>query len=258
MIHKAVVPVAGLGTRLLPLTKSLPKELLPVGRKPTIHHVVDELAEAGIDQILLITARHKRSIEDYFDPDPELEEKLIASNQAELADSLRFPGVTFTMIRQSTPAGNGDAVRLARVHHSLHVRCVAVPVVGWRGDGHRGRRPWRIGGDVADLDGDHRLRQPLFEILGKDRVRDGGRVSHPADRRFCKRRVDQCRRHRHCRRDFFLCQSIPGRSRNRKNSNKLTITDTTSPPSHLTLQLAARASRRALSNRVTDRRPSRF
>ncbi len=114
MIHKAVVPVAGLGTRLLPLTKSLPKEMLPVGRKPTLHHVVDELTEAGIDEILFITSRYKRSIEDYFDPDPALEEKLIASNRADLANDLRFPGVSFTMIRQSTPAGNGDAVRLAR------------------------------------------------------------------------------------------------------------------------------------------------
>ena len=114
MIHKAVVPVAGLGTRLLPLTKSLPKEMLPVGRKPTLHHVVDELTEAGINEILFITSRYKRSIEDYFDPDPALEEKLVASNRVDLANDLRFPGVSFTMIRQSMPAGNGDAVRLAR------------------------------------------------------------------------------------------------------------------------------------------------
>ncbi|MBT5876789.1 MAG: NTP transferase domain-containing protein [Candidatus Latescibacteria bacterium] len=114
MIRKAIVPVAGLGTRLLPLTKSLPKEMLPVGRLPTIHHVIDELTEAGIDEIFLVTARHKRAIEDYFDPDPELDRKLRDTNRAELADTLQFPGISFTMARQSTPAGNGDAVRLAR------------------------------------------------------------------------------------------------------------------------------------------------
>lgn len=114
MIHKAVVPVAGLGTRLLPLTRSIPKELLPVGRKPAIHHVVDELVEAGIDEILLITARHKHAIEDYFDLDPDLEKHLRASGKHGLAESIRLPDVAVTFLRQSKPAGNGDAVRLAR------------------------------------------------------------------------------------------------------------------------------------------------
>lgn len=114
MIQKAIIPVAGLGTRLLPLTKSLPKELLPVGRKPTIHHVVDEMAEAGVRQILLVTSRHKRAIEDYFDRDSELEARLRAGNHPELVDALRLPDVSLMTIRQSVPAGNGDAVRLAR------------------------------------------------------------------------------------------------------------------------------------------------
>lgn len=114
MIHKAIIPVAGLGTRLLPLTKSVPKELLPVGRKPTIHHVVDEMAEAGVRQVLLVTSRHKRAIEDYFDPDPDLEARLRAGSHPELADALRLPEVELMTIRQSVPAGNGDAVRLGR------------------------------------------------------------------------------------------------------------------------------------------------
>lgn len=114
MIRKAIVPVAGLGTRLLPLTKSLPKEMLPVGRKPTIHHIVDELVEAGITEILLITARHKRSIEDYFDVDADLDTRLRTSGREDLAEALRFRDVEFVTMRQSTPAGNGDAVRLAR------------------------------------------------------------------------------------------------------------------------------------------------
>jgi UTP--glucose-1-phosphate uridylyltransferase len=114
MICKAVIPVAGFGTRLLPLTRSIPKEMLPVGRKPTIHHVVEELAEAGIRHILFVTARHKRSIEDYFDPDPELEAHLRAVGRAELAEAMRLPEVDVMTVRQSRPAGNGDAVRLAR------------------------------------------------------------------------------------------------------------------------------------------------
>jgi UTP--glucose-1-phosphate uridylyltransferase len=114
MIRKAVIPVAGLGTRLLPLTRAIPKEMLPVGRKPTIHHVVDEMTGAGIDQILFITARHKRLIEDYFERDMDLETHLRNSGRAELADAIRPPAVEFMSVRQSRPAGNGDAVRLAR------------------------------------------------------------------------------------------------------------------------------------------------
>ncbi|MBM3262280.1 MAG: NTP transferase domain-containing protein [candidate division Zixibacteria bacterium] len=114
MIRKAVVPVAGLGTRLLPLTKSLPKEMLPVGRKPAIHHVVDELAEAGIDRILLITSRHKQAIENYFDEDRELTAHLDASGKTDLIEAIRVPDIEFTIMRQGRPAGNGDAVRLAR------------------------------------------------------------------------------------------------------------------------------------------------
>jgi len=71
-ITKAIVPAAGLGTRLLPATKAQPKEMLPVGRKPVIQYVVEELQEADLRQILIVTGRHKRSIEDHLDADPEL------------------------------------------------------------------------------------------------------------------------------------------------------------------------------------------
>jgi UTP--glucose-1-phosphate uridylyltransferase len=69
-ITKAIVPAAGLGTRLLPATKSQPKEMLPVGRKPAVQYVVEELQAAGLRQILIITGRRKRVIEDHFDADP--------------------------------------------------------------------------------------------------------------------------------------------------------------------------------------------
>ena len=73
-IMKAVIPVAGLGTRLLPATKSQPKEMLPIGRKPIVQYVVEELTDAGLNNILFVTGRKKRSIEDHFDYAPELAE----------------------------------------------------------------------------------------------------------------------------------------------------------------------------------------
>ncbi len=94
-IAKAIVPVAGLGTRLLPTTKSLPKEMLPVGRLPVVHHVVEELVAAGIRQILFVTGRTKSAIEDYFD---------------DSAMGYRERGIEFFSVRQSQPPGTGTAV----------------------------------------------------------------------------------------------------------------------------------------------------
>ncbi len=115
-VRKAIIPVAGLGTRLLPVTKSQPKEMLPVGRKPTVQYIVEEMEHAGIDQILLVTGRKKSSIEDHFDPDPDLIQRLSESGNAELIDAMQYleTGSTFFYTRQSTPRGNGDAVRLGR------------------------------------------------------------------------------------------------------------------------------------------------
>ncbi|MCK5109790.1 MAG: NTP transferase domain-containing protein, partial [Methanosarcinales archaeon] len=76
MIKKAVIPAAGLGTRFLPVTKSMPKEMLPIIDKPIIQFVVEEAVASGIDDILIITGRGKRALEDYFDTSPELESHL--------------------------------------------------------------------------------------------------------------------------------------------------------------------------------------
>jgi len=113
-ITKAIVPAAGLGTRLLPATKSQPKEMLPVGRKPVIQYVVEELQSAGLRQILMITGRRKRAIEDHFDADPELVSALReAGNEALLADlSYLEDKSRFFYTRQSAPEGLGDAVSL--------------------------------------------------------------------------------------------------------------------------------------------------
>jgi UTP--glucose-1-phosphate uridylyltransferase len=113
-ISKAIVPAAGLGTRLLPATKSQPKEMLPVGRKPAVQYVIEELQAADLRQILIITGRHKRSIEDHFDADPELVGALEqAGNEAVMADLAYLEGKSaFFFTRQSTPKGLGHAVSL--------------------------------------------------------------------------------------------------------------------------------------------------
>ena len=115
-VRKAVIPVAGLGTRLLPVTKSQPKEMLPVGGKPTVQYIVEELERSGVSQILLVTGRKKTSIEDHFDPDPDLLRRLSDSGSHELLDAMQFldRSTTFFYTRQSAALGNGDAVRLGR------------------------------------------------------------------------------------------------------------------------------------------------
>src|SRR5713101_8297353 len=90
VIKSAVIPVAGLGTRLLPATKSQPKEMLPVARKPIVQYVVEELVSNGIKQVLFITGRNKASIENHFDDDPELFRVLSDGNRKELLDELNF------------------------------------------------------------------------------------------------------------------------------------------------------------------------
>ncbi len=111
----AVVPVAGLGTRLLPATKSQPKEMLPVVGKPVVQYVVEELAAAGIERVLFVTGRGKSSIEDHFDPDPELIRTLREAGKEDLLAELDFErmGVDFLYTRQAEPKGLGDAVACA-------------------------------------------------------------------------------------------------------------------------------------------------
>ncbi len=115
-IKKAVIPAAGLGTRMLPLTKTQPKEMLALADKPCIQYIVEELAACGVEQILIITGHKKRAIEDHFDKDVELNRHLSASGQNELLEKLQFENmeVQFFYTRQSSPAGLGDAIRFAK------------------------------------------------------------------------------------------------------------------------------------------------
>ncbi|HZK34110.1 MAG TPA: UTP--glucose-1-phosphate uridylyltransferase [Bacillota bacterium] len=116
MIKKAVIPAAGMGTRMLPLTKTQPKEMLALGRKPCIQYIVEELASVGIEQVLFVTGHNKRSIEDHFDKDNELNSMLSLSGQKELLEELKFEDmdVSFFYTRQSIPAGLGHAVSCAK------------------------------------------------------------------------------------------------------------------------------------------------
>src|SRR5690242_3555585 len=112
VIQSAIVPVAGHGTRLLPATKSQPKEMLPVARKPIVQYVVEELVSNGMEQILFVTGRNKNSIENHFDHDPELFRALIETNKQDLLQELQFDALkaNFFYTRQRLQKGLGDAV----------------------------------------------------------------------------------------------------------------------------------------------------
>lgn len=115
-IRKAVIPAAGLGTRFLPITKSVPKELLPILEKPMLQYVVEEAVEAGIDEVIIVTARGKESIAAYFQPRPELEERLAENGDADLLEKIRHASnlVQASFVIQEQPLGLGHAVLTAR------------------------------------------------------------------------------------------------------------------------------------------------
>lgn len=116
-LRKAVFPVAGLGTRFLPATKANPKEMLPVVDKPLIQYAAEEAVEAGIEELIFVTGRNKRSIEDHFDKAYELEAELEKHGKAMLLELVRTilpASVSCTYIRQSEPLGLGHAVLCAR------------------------------------------------------------------------------------------------------------------------------------------------
>ena len=112
VINCAIVPTAGFGTRLLPATKSQPKEMLPVARKPVVQYVAEELVANSVEEILFVTGRNKTSIEDHFDPDPELMRLLSAGDKKDLIEELRFEELRahFYYTRQRFQRGLGDAI----------------------------------------------------------------------------------------------------------------------------------------------------
>ncbi len=116
-IKKAIFPVGGLGTRFLPATKSMPKEMLPIVDKPLIQYAVEEAAEAGIEQFIFVTSRGKSAIENHFDHSFELENNLLMQGKKNFLkitqEMLKIPG-TYAYVRQQEPAGLGHAIWCAR------------------------------------------------------------------------------------------------------------------------------------------------
>ena len=117
-VRKAVIPAAGFGTRMLPAAKAVPKELLPVLDRPTVQYVVEEAAAAGADDVLLVTSRDKKAVEDHFDRSPELEQRLAAGGKEALLAGVNALAarVKVHSVRQATQRGLGDAVNQARRH----------------------------------------------------------------------------------------------------------------------------------------------
>ncbi|MBM7690773.1 UTP--glucose-1-phosphate uridylyltransferase [Peribacillus deserti] len=115
-VRKAIIPAAGLGTRFLPATKAMPKEMLPIVDKPTIQYIVEEAIASGIEDIIIVTGKGKRAIEDHFDFAPELEQNLAEKGKLELLDKVRYSTnlADIHYIRQKEPKGLGHAVWCAR------------------------------------------------------------------------------------------------------------------------------------------------
>jgi len=140
-IRKAVFPVAGLGTRFLPATKTVPKEMLPIIDRPLIQYAVDEAVEAGCDTLIFVTNRYKHAIGDYFDKAYELEDKLEASGKLELLEKVRNPlpkGVRAIFVTQNEALGLGHAVLCAKSIVGDEPFAVMLPddlIVNRNGDG---------------------------------------------------------------------------------------------------------------------------
>ena len=115
-VRKAVIPAAGLGTRFLPATKAQPKEMLPIVDKPTLQYIIEEAVASGIEEILIITGRNKKSIEDHFDKSVELELELENKGKTELLEIVQNISnmINIHYIRQKEPRGLGDAIYCAR------------------------------------------------------------------------------------------------------------------------------------------------
>jgi len=115
MIKKVIIPVAGLGTRFLPATKAQPKEMLPIIDKPVIQYLVEEATKSGISDVVFVTGRNKRAIEDHFDFSPELESALLSKKKEDIFKEVRSISslARFSYVRQNLPQGDGDAILCA-------------------------------------------------------------------------------------------------------------------------------------------------
>lgn len=137
-VRKAIIPAAGLGTRFLPMTKAMPKEMLPIIDKPVIQYVVEEAVSAGITDIIIVTGQHKRAIEDHFDHQYELEASLRAKGKDAIADELvRIADMAnFIYVRQKGNYGNGTPIL-----NAAHLIGDEPFLVLWADDFVRGKQP---------------------------------------------------------------------------------------------------------------------
>lgn len=162
-VRKAVIPAAGMGTRFLPATKAIPKEMIPIVDIPMIQHIVEEAVRAGIQDVVLITARHKESIENHFDYNYELEDSLAKKDKHDLAEVSRRVGnlCNLISIRQKNPAGLGHAV------------LCAAPIIG--------NEPFAIllGDDL--IDSDIPCTKQLIDIYEREQASVVGVMEVPAD-----------------------------------------------------------------------------
>jgi len=160
-IRKAIIPAAGLGTRFLPATKAMPKEMLPIVDKPTIQYIVEEAVESGIEDIIIVTGKGKRAIEDHFDSSFELEYNLRQKGKLQMLEEVQYPSniADIHYIRQKEPRGLGHAVWCARKFI--------------------GNEPFAVllGDDIIQSDGEPALKQMIHlfnelqsSIIGVQRV----------------------------------------------------------------------------------------
>ena len=180
-LRKAVFPVAGLGTRFLPVTKASPKEMLPVVDKPLIQYAVEEAVEAGIEVLIFVNNRNKRAIEDYFDDARELSDHLTRKNRPKLLEKINDivpAGVSCVYLRQANSDGLGDAVRCAEavVHDEPFAVLLADDLVRTDGAGCMTQltRVWeREGGTVLALEEVAPENTSRYGIIGGARGDDG-------------------------------------------------------------------------------------
>ena len=174
-IRKAVFPVAGLGTRFLPATKALPKEMLTIVDRPLIEYIVEEARAAGIEHFIFVTGRNKSVIEDHFDSQPELEETLRNRGKTDLLDELARglpPAGSFSFTRQQQPLGLGHAVWCAREQVGREPFAVLLPDMLMRAETGPGCMPQlakvyeRTGGNVISVETCDPARTDQYGIVG--------------------------------------------------------------------------------------------
>ena len=181
-VRKAVIPAAGLGTRFLPFSKAVPKEMLPVVDRPVIEYVVREAVSAGIEDVLIITSRHKKTVEDHFDRHPELEQALADKGKLDEVELVRSLSdlAQIHFIRQGEALGLGHAIGMARSHVGDE------PFVVLLGDDIMHQRAGVLPGMLAAYERHGSSVVALMEVAKEDISAYGCAAAEPVDDRIVK------------------------------------------------------------------------